>query len=82
MSIEFENDFDMVSFKKEILSIGITYEIYFLMQEIVNALAEFGHNYTIAEAADGFAAITAISNNGEIEALSDTRRPGAVAYIY
>ncbi|KAK9721769.1 hypothetical protein QE152_g20723 [Popillia japonica] len=50
---------------------------------IVEALAKIGHNYTIAGANDGFAAVTAITNNdGLIEASSDIRRPGAVAYIY
>lgn len=56
--------------------------ITFVFQDVIEALAKIGHNYTIAAAADGFAAVTAISNITQIEAKADSRRPGAIAYIY
>ncbi|KRT82786.1 hypothetical protein AMK59_4303, partial [Oryctes borbonicus] len=77
-----EDALEIKRFHHQLFPMSIEFENDFDM-EIVEALAKIGHNYTIAAAADGFAAITAITNNdGQIEAAADTRRPGTVAYIY
>ncbi|KAI4456640.1 gamma glutamyl transpeptidase [Holotrichia oblita] len=81
-NLTLEEAMERKRFHHQLFPMSIEFENAYDM-DIVEALANIGHNYTIAGATDGFAAVTTIINNdGQIEASSDLRRPGAVAYIY
>ncbi|KAJ8923080.1 hypothetical protein NQ315_001632 [Exocentrus adspersus] len=68
----------------QLFPMSITYEGGYSAEavDIVEALYDIGHNYTIQAASDGFAAATSISRHridSKVTGVSDRRRPGSVS---
>lgn len=64
----------------QLFPMQIQYEVNF-DQDIVDGLAQIGHNYTISDT-DGFAALTAIAVEGSgIEGVPDDRRSGQAVFL-